>query len=208
MDVIDNRRFAAGYSNPQVYPETGTFRHASLEKAAHALRIGDAVELTCCCLHKRGWIRRTLFSTLGWSGTDALVTLSIILNTIALCLFDPLSPSANNPWSAVNTISTVCTIVFTLELLMRVTAFGFIGGPSAYLSDAWNWLDAAIVALGWAALSPAVGQLTSLRLLRIVRWMSRYPGVRVVLTTCYKALPGLFGVMALSVGELQAAQNG
>jgi hypothetical protein len=38
------------------------------------------------------------------------------------------------------------TFLFLFELCLKVLACGLVFGSDAYLRNAWNWLDAAIVA--------------------------------------------------------------
>lgn len=63
-------------------------------------------------------------------------------------------------------------------------------------------VDAAIVLVGYAAFSSRVGQYTALRLLRIMRWLYRISGIRLVLSACYESLPGLQGVAILNIMSL------
>ena len=39
----------------------------------------------------------------------------------------------------------VFTVIFTAEMLLKVTAFGFLFGKHAYLKSAWNILDGVLV---------------------------------------------------------------
>ena len=37
--------------------------------------------------------------------------------------------------------------IYTIEMIVKVTARGFVLHPFTYLRDPWNWLDFAVVAL-------------------------------------------------------------
>lgn len=69
-------------------------------------------------------------------------------------------------------------------------------------------MDAAIVLVGYAAFSSRVGQFTALRLLRIMRWLYRVSGIRLVLSACYESLPGLQGVAILNIIALLVSTVG
>lgn len=86
-------------------------------------------------------------------------------------------------------LSWCATVVFTIETVAKVIAFG-IRGPGGFLSDPWNFLDVLIVLLGYAEFSKTLGHVSGMRILRLVRPLQYFSGVRVVLNTFLKALPG------------------
>ena len=98
---------------------------------------------------------------------DITILLLIIANTVALAaehfgqpfwLFDTLT-----------TINVVLTILFTLELVLKVVGLG----ATEYMRDSWNTFDATVVLFSLLELmlqsSGAVSALRSFRLLRIFR---------------------------------------
>eukprot|EP00913_Durusdinium_trenchii_P001279 g1178.t1 len=40
----------------------------------------------------------------------------------------------------------VFTLFFALECAIKIVAYGFVGHPSAYIRDPWNWIDFLVVA--------------------------------------------------------------
>lgn len=66
-------------------------------------------------------------------------------------------------------ISTILTILFTVEGLCKILAHGFILHKRAYLRNGWNWLDFIVIVAGWVVLIPGVPQFKGLRTLRILR---------------------------------------
>jgi len=42
----------------------------------------------------------------------------------------------------------VFVVIFTLEAIMKVVAYGFVFHPGAYLRNGWNVLDFVIVIVG------------------------------------------------------------
>jgi len=43
----------------------------------------------------------------------------------------------------------VFVVIFTLEAIMKVVAYGFVFHPGAYLRNGWNVLDFVIVIIGY-----------------------------------------------------------
>jgi Ca2+-binding EF-hand superfamily protein len=90
----------------------------------------------------------------------------------------------------------VCTVLFTAELLAKVLALGLIRGREAYLQSPWNVLDAVVVV---SSLIPYIfmydnasgAGLRTFRLLRPLRTISRYPGLKRLVITIFMAIPQL-----------------
>jgi hypothetical protein len=59
-------------------------------------------------------------------------------------------------------------LIFTVEMLLKITALGFVGRGS-YLGDRWNWLDFFIVIIGFVGMIPGVGNFSALRTFRVLR---------------------------------------
>ena len=108
------------------------------------------------------------------------------------------------------------TIVFTLELMSKVIANGLLTPyPTAYLRDAWNQLDAIIVIISWVSFdtsaftgetdsdsNPAFAALKTLRTfraLRPLRMISRNPGMKLVVNSLLRAMPGVANVMSVQL---------
>jgi hypothetical protein len=47
------------------------------------------------------------------------------------------------------TIDMVFLIIYTLEMVLKVIAMGFVMRAHSYLRDSWNILDFMVVFLGW-----------------------------------------------------------
>jgi len=47
-------------------------------------------------------------------------------------------------------VEYVFLVVFTVEAVMKVVAYGFVLHPGAYLHNGWNILDFIIVVVGYA----------------------------------------------------------
>ena len=93
------------------------------------------------------------------------ITIIIILNSIFLA-FDTIETL-----KIVNTYSNyIFTILFTVEFLMKIVAYGFALGKHTYLKDPWNWLDFIVVVTGLISFLPGISaNLMALRTFRLIR---------------------------------------
>ena len=65
----------------------------------------------------------------------------------------------------------VYTVIFTVELVLKVVAMGFVKHKNAYMRDPWNWLDFTVVVVGLLEFLPFVSLsvIKALRVLRVLR---------------------------------------
>jgi hypothetical protein len=162
-------------------------------------RRAEVPEVAFGCFKHTSWPRRAFICLHRSWWFDALINVTIILNTVILCAYNPEDVGNTSLRSQIVVQSSLAlSAVFTVEMLVRLMAQGLYG-PGAYLHDRWNWLAAAVVLLGWVSLSPNFGNLTALRLLHLVRFLLVYPGVRLVLDAITKSVPGLLNVGLLAL---------
>lgn len=87
-------------------------------------------------------------------------------------------------------------VVFVLEALIKMTArWPRVG---SYFRDGWNLLDFSTIVV---SLLPATGEWATIarlaRLFRVQRFMSAVPGLRLIVSTLIRSLPGMVNVLAL-----------
>ena len=140
--------------------------------------------------------------------------LSVILANVVFLAVD--SPSASERMRDFLDIGDICfTILFTLELMLRVIVMGFYGPknpdgvPKAYLTHisektalsvgsgpsslrVWNRLDFFVVVTAFAGIG--VKELKLCRSLRTIRLVVHSEGIRVVIMSLFRALTGLANV--------------
>ena len=91
--------------------------------------------------------------------------------------------------------------IFTIELLLKVVAYGFLFHDGAYLHDAWCQLDFVVVTLAWVPIFfptfTNFSAIRSVRALRPLRALKRVPGMPVLIRSIIDALPRLITVAAL-----------
>jgi hypothetical protein len=98
----------------------------------------------------------------------------------------------------------VYLLVFTVEMLLKIVASGFLFNKEAYLRDGWCRLDFLVVASTWLLIIfPAFGNLMairSVRALRPLRALRRVPGMPVLVGAIMTAIPKLVNVGMLLAG--------
>ena len=89
-------------------------------------------------------------------------------------------------------IDTVVVVVFVLEMILKLYAYGW-----RFFRSAWNIFDLAVVVI---AVLPSTANLSVLRALRVIRAMrilSVVPQLRSVIRALLEALPGMGAVIIL-----------
>lgn len=90
------------------------------------------------------------------------------------------------------------TIIFTIEALIKIIAFGLIfNGKKSYLMSAWNVMDfiivlSALISLAFSADLQFFKALRILRVLRPLRLIKRIEGLRISILALFYALPSIF----------------
>lgn len=102
-----------------------------------------------------------------------------------------------------DTLDTLFTIIFSLEMISKWLAFGF----RRYFSNIWSWLDFFIVMVSFINLMASIfgtGKIQALKTMRTLRAMrglrplralQRFQGMRVVVNALIQAIPSIFNVL-------------
>lgn len=152
------------------------------------------------CAHFYGRVQHHAFRLVTHKRFDHIVLGLILLNSVGLACDDPtgLYPDRQQ---AVDTAEMVFQVLFTVELILKVAAYG-CASNTGYLSDGWNRLDAFIVTMGYIEwiVGDAAGGLSALRCvraLRPLRTINRLPQLKLIISTLLSSLPQLFHVLQL-----------
>jgi hypothetical protein len=114
----------------------------------------------------------------------------------------PCTESAIQMLDFTDLLEYAFTAVFTLELVIQVTAKGLILGKQAYLRDAWNWLDFVVVVMSYASVVGGLGNVSSVRTFRVLRplrTLTTIPGMKVLVTSLMASVPAMFNVVLMSL---------
>ena len=145
---------------------------------------------------RRAFIRINESKTL-----ERAVLATIFFNCVFLSIQGPPG-GASAFYNTDGGIELAFTVIFTLEMLCRIFAMGFVRGPSTYLRNGWNQLDFTVVLMGWLPyLFPWLNNLSairSVRALRPLRTINRMPMMKKQVSTLLDSLPKMSDVAALS----------
>eukprot|EP00930_Biecheleria_cincta_P038314 TRINITY_DN2632_c0_g4_i1.p1 TRINITY_DN2632_c0_g4~~TRINITY_DN2632_c0_g4_i1.p1 ORF type:complete len:1915 (+),score=307.93 TRINITY_DN2632_c0_g4_i1:101-5845(+) len=148
---------------------------------------------------------------------EKFVLFLILLNSICLAAYDHRSsPDTGFNMVSDRYIDPILTVFFTLELVLKVIAFGFILDKKSYLREAWNWLDFIVVITAILEATnvsqDGMAFLRMFRMLRPLRSLNAVPQMKVLVNTFMSSIPklgnvsimgaflfGTFGILGLSM---------
>jgi len=160
------------------------------------------------CLTLKNPVRKLFIDVVEWKAFEYFILVTIFANCVALGIYTPYPESDSNDInSALEHVEYVFLIVFTVEAIMKIIAYGFVLHPGAYLHNGWNILDFIIVVIGMfsAVLSIVkinsfdVKALRAFRVLRPLKLVSGVPSLQVVLNSILKAMVPLFHIALLVI---------
>eukprot|EP00754_Rhynchopus_humris_P048123 Rhum_TRINITY_DN7588_c0_g1::Rhum_TRINITY_DN7588_c0_g1_i1::g.23587::m.23587 len=151
------------------------------------------------CLNPFNPVRTCLFDCINsrWFENTTLVV--IILNSITLAMDIPATEDNASLQDFLRASEYFFQAAFTVEMLMKAVALGFVHHPHAYLRSTWNCIDFLVVIGGFISF---IGQanVSVLRLVRVVRplrTISRVAGMRTIMNSIVMAIPSLLEVSVL-----------
>ena len=149
----------------------------------------------------RSQVRKLAIRIMDHRYFDNIILLVIILNCVTLAMADPSLKDVSEIQKMLHISEVAFLIIFTIELLVKVTALGFLLHQGAYLRGYWNALDFVVVVSGYLQiLSNGVNNLTMLRALRVcrpLRMAGRLKEVRLLMATLGSSLPLMVDVFVL-----------
>ena len=116
---------------------------------------------------------------------DNFILILIFISSAMLAIESPLwDPNSERP-TVMKWLDFGINILFTLEIVLKVIAYGVLRRKSSYLRNWWNVGDFAIVIISWStfALSEvkelkALRSVRLLRVLRTLRSINKLPGLK------------------------------
>ncbi|KAA0176357.1 hypothetical protein FNF27_02053 [Cafeteria roenbergensis] len=195
-DLSDMHRALAMLMRLPTAAEKAAFAAAYRKQQAQT----ELQPVALCCLTRSNPLRVLCEHMMRSWWFDQLVVVAILVNCVVLALFDPLD-TRDETWQ--NQIGNILewpfTVIFTLELVIKIVAMGLLGKRS-YLADGWNWIDGSVVVVGYFGLFPGVGNVSALRTFRVLRplrTLTRFEGMRVIVQAMLSSVPALFNVALL-----------
>jgi Ca2+-binding EF-hand superfamily protein len=171
----------------------------------------ESSEKSLCLFKASSCLRAACTRIINHSLFEQMVIVAIIVSSLLLAVEHPNDREGTTKALILKILDIAFTIFFTLEMLMKIIAMGFVKGKDTYLKSYWNVLDLTVVIISWLnlflpLLNPDSGSSTkSLRVLRTVRALrplqavKRWPGLRLVLRSIGSSIPSIIIVLMLAV---------
>jgi len=176
------------------------------EKKTEAIRRA-LDDKSCGCISKHNRFRLRLARVVHTQRFDDLILVLIIVSTLILAFESPKLTECGSDCSLFVVLfyaDVVFTLLFIIEMVMKIIVYGFINSKAAYLKDPWNVMDFTIVLVGTISLVTSVVQdgaslawirsLRALRALRPLRTIRRAPGMRMAVNTLFDCAPAFLNI--------------
>lgn len=162
----------------------------------------STINIFSIVLDKNHPFRKFCYRVVESTKFDSLVTLLIIFSSICLALDNPLHDPNSLHIKIMQVLEVGFTIVFIIEMIIKICAHGFFFEKGAYLTHPWNILDFIIVLasiLNLAKIGPGkvLTAFRALRVLKPLRMINRLPELRVVVDALILSFPSVLNVGVL-----------
>jgi hypothetical protein len=153
--------------------------------------------VSLCCLSVTNPFRNRVIQLVAinpWF--DRFILIVIIVNCFFLAMDKELDIITENS----DAIDFIFLVIYTMEMVFKIIAMGFVMRAHSYLRDSWNILDFLVVILGWISYVISVENVTAIRvfrLLRPLRTINSMPGMSSLVSTILNSLPIMFDIMVL-----------
>lgn len=158
------------------------------------------------CLPLKNPVRKLCIDVVEWKPFEWLILMTIFANCVALAVYTPYPFGDSNLTNQyLEKIEYIFLVIFTVECVMKIIAYGFVAHPGAYLRNGWNLLDFTIVVIGMVSTVLTmlmkegfdVKALRAFRVLRPLRLVSGVPSLQVVLNSILRAMIPLLHIALL-----------
>lgn len=151
-------------------------------------------------LHFESRLRQFIVSLTCSDLFENFVILIIFINSVVLAIYDYNDRNNKLLWNqSLEKIGNVLTILFAIEMILKILAQGFIVHKNAYLRDAWSWLDFVVVITGIMEMSEVswfkVRALRTLRVLRPLRSIKAFPKMRKLVSSLVGSMKKLLNAV-------------
>lgn len=101
-----------------------------------------------------------------------------------------------------NSCRYIFLAIYSIEMVIKIIAKGFLLNKYTYLRNPWNWLDFVVITSGYATIGMEVGNLAGLRTFRVLRALktvSIMPGLKTIINALLHSFRQLAEVMTLTI---------
>ena len=127
---------------------------------------------------------------------EGFILLCIILSSILLAIENPLSDTETNIMKVVIFLDHLMTVVFTLEVFLKIIVYGLIiNGRKSFLRNLWHLVDLILVILSISSIVFKDVELNVFRVLRLfrilrpMRMITKNEGLRVSVLALFSSIP-------------------
>ena len=180
-------------------------RHASnVSRHQKIVLVGENCRLnlqasSCFFLDPDNRFRRFIFAVVDHRYFERAVLAIIVLNCITLILATPWIEDQPGVYIIVDVGEYLFQILFTIEMVLKIIALGFVLHPHSYLRSNWNRIDFVIVILGFVSFffSSNLSAVRMVRILRPLKTVSKVPALTNIVATLAASVPRLRDVLLL-----------
>jgi hypothetical protein len=178
--------------------------YGEMEKRKHSTNIYNYNASSLFVLKGGNPIRMLSFKIADAPWFDSFILFLIFVSSVLLAYDEPHRLA--NEKAVLFILDWIISVLFGIEMLLKIVSLGLIGHRGAYFRDPWNILDGIIVCISFLSLmitgAKAVKALRSLRALRALkplRVVRRYPGLRLVVNAIFRAMPRIANVVLVTM---------
>ncbi len=162
----------------------------------------SVIQLLWAKLTKNNFMRKFCFRVVESPSFDLSVTVLILGSSLCLAMDNPLLDPGSRRVLILQYCDLVFTILFMVEMVIKIFAYGLVVEEGAYFRNSWNVLDfitIMISLLNLLDLGPgsSLRALRTLRVLRPLRMLHRLPGLKVVVDALLLSFPSVADVAVL-----------
>ncbi|XP_054027249.1 sodium channel protein type 5 subunit alpha-like [Dryobates pubescens] len=142
-------------------------------------------------------VRKMSIKVLTHSLFVCFITCTVILNCASMAV--------NNLPGNLNWTEYVFTGIYTGEILIKISARGFVWDEFTFLRDPWNCLDLVVIIVMYVTMCITTSKFSALRTFRVLRTLkaiSVIPGLKVIVNSLIESVKKLTDVLILTVSCL------
>ncbi|CAF3322654.1 unnamed protein product [Rotaria socialis] len=187
-------------------PWTAVLKQAEMRRRKRRQTTPEHPRRALFCLSLDNKLRRTCIKLVEWKPFEYLVLFTIFCNCAALALSKPLPNNDTTPTNSIlEQIEYIFLAIFTLEVILKIIAYGLCLHPNAYLRSGWNLLDFIIVVVGFLSVILVqynvqgfdVKSLRAFRVIRPLKLVNGVPSLQIVLNSILRAMLPLLHIALL-----------
>jgi hypothetical protein len=135
---------------------------------------------------------------------DSFIIVIILISSVSLAAESPLNDPKGTLVYILFILELMTTVIFIFEMIVKIISGGFLcNGPDSYLQNSWNIVDFTIVAVSILSLFPLKINLTTLKIIRMVRLLrplrviSKNQSLRLSIQALIISVPAVVSLMVI-----------